>query len=257
MNVPAAAIARKGLPKPTDAVSRIGGDLAPHEMRDPFDIGEALAALCVSGDPVTVYAAACAEPLLARVESVDPEQPHFVLDFSGSAIPPGGRATFVAVIGSNAKLQFELERDWLAQPDRPHLVAAEFPDSCLVLNRRAARRIETPVGVDYTACFGLGSRLYELPLYDFSEGGVGMRASPDQAFGLSVGRKLVGVRLELGPALVVTADLEIRLMRPFRTFLLGEQVQIGCSFTSISMQMQQSLERVVSSGLTQRRVVRR
>jgi c-di-GMP-binding flagellar brake protein YcgR len=226
-------------------------------MRDPFDIGEALTALSASGDPVTVYVAASAAPLLARVDSVDPELPHFVLDFSGSEVPPAGRATFVATIGGNAKLQFDLEHDWQARPDQPHLVAAEFPDSCLVLNRRAARRIETPVGVNYSASFGLGSRLYELPLHDFSEGGVGMRATPEQACGLSVGRKLAGVRLELGPALLLTADLEIRLMRPFRTFLLGEQIQIGCSFARISMQMQQSLERVVTTGLTQRRVVRR
>lgn len=251
MNV-SAALARKGLPKPTDAVSRIGDNATPHEMRDPFDIGETLTALAASGDAISVYPAG-GEALLARIDSVDPELPHFVIDFSGSATPPPGRAIFVAAIGGNAKLQFELESNWDPLPGQPQLVPGIFPEACLVLNRRAARRLETPVGVNYSASFTLNGKQVELPLYDFSQGGVGMRATPEQCFGLNVGKKLSGVRLELGPALVIVADLEIRLLRPFRTFLLGEQVQIGCSFVGISMQMQQSLERFVTTGLPERR----
>ena len=82
-----------------------------------------------------------------------------------------------------------------------------------------------------------------------------MRATPESCFGLHVGKKLVGVRLELGPALVIVADLEVRLLRPFRTYLLGEQVQIGCSFASISMQMQQTLGRFVAAGRAERRAM--
>lgn len=256
MNVPAASIARKGPPKSTDAVSRIGANVEPHEMRDPFDIGEALTTLAERGDAVTVYPAGWIEGLLARIESVDPELPHFVFDFTGSELPPPGKATFVASIGGNAKLQFEMEREWKPLPGNPFHVHAEFPDSCLVLNRRAQRRIETPVGVNYTASFGLGGRSYELPLYDFSQGGVGLRGTPEQCMGLSVGKKIEGARLELGPALTLVADLEVRLLRPFKTFLLGEQVQIGCSFASISMQMQETLERFVTSGVPERRAVR-
>lgn len=250
----AVAIARKGPPKSSDLLSRIPGNAAPHQMSDPFDIGEALSALAVSGDPITVYSG-IQDAILARIESVDPELPHFVLDFTGSALPDTHHATLVASIGGNAKLQFELESDWATLPDQPHLVPAIFPEHCLVLNRRSARRVETPVGANYSASFGLSGRQYELPLYDFSQGGVGMRASPEQCFGLHVGKRLIGVRLELGPALVVIADLEVRLLRPFRTFLLGEQMQIGCSFVNISMQLQQTLERFVTTGQLERRVV--
>ena len=252
----AVAIARKGPPKPSDLLNRIPGNAAPHHMSDPFDIGEALTALALSGDPVTVYSG-IQDPILARIESVDPELPHFVLDFTGSALPDTHHATFVASIGGNAKLQFELESDWATMPEQPHLVPATFPAHFLVLNRRSARRVETPIGGNYTASFGLSGKQYELPLYDFSQGGVGMRASPEQCFGLHVGKKLIGVRLELGPALVVVADLEVRLMRPFRTFLLGEQVQIGCSFVNISMQLQQTLERFATTGQPERRVTQR
>ena len=253
MNVPV-AVARKGPPKPSDRLVPIPGTAAPHQMADPFDIGEALSALAHSGDALTVYAGV-QDPILVRIESVDPELPHFVLDFTGGPLPQTRHATFVAAIGGNAKLQFELDSDWATLPSQPHLVPAVFPEHCLVLNRRAARRIETPVGVNYTASFGLNNKQFELPLYDFSQGGVGMRATPEQCFGLHVGKKLGAVRLELGPALVIVADLEVRLMRPFRTFLLGEQVQIGCSFVNISMQMQQTLERFMTTGQAERRIV--
>ncbi len=257
VNDTAAPLNRKGPPKPTDALHRIGSTAQPHEMRDPFDIGEALTALSLSGEPITVFPSGWVEPLLARVESVDPELPHFVLDFTGSERPPAGKATLVASLGGNAKLQFELDQSWKpTQDDRMH-VAAEFPPSCLVLNRRAARRVETPVGVHYMASFRVKGTYVELPLYDFSQTGVGLRATPEQCFGLHVGKKLEGVRLELGPNLVITADLEVRLLRPFRTFLLGEQVQIGCSFAGISMQMQQTLERFVTTGAVERRAAAR
>ena len=65
---------------------------------------------------------------------------------------------------------------------------------------------------------------------------------------LYIGRKLKSVRLQLGPALAIVADLEIRLLRPFRSFLLGEQVQVGCSIDNIEMQMQQTLQRLVTSN---------
>ena len=70
---------------------------------------------------------------------------------------------------------------------------------------------------------------------------------------LHLGRKLKAVRLQLGPALAIVADLEIRLLRPFRSFLLGEQVQVGCSIDNIEMQMQQTLERLVTSNRPRQR----
>jgi c-di-GMP-binding flagellar brake protein YcgR len=239
---------RKGSPRPSDVLVRIAPDASPHAMRDAFDIGETLSSLAASGEALTIYPAGSIEPLLARIESVHPEEPHFTLDVAGDAPIPPGRATFVAALGGNAKLQFELESEWLATPGQPNLVPAVFPESCLVLNRRAAPRLDTPVNGSYAATFTLTSKNFELPLCDYSSGGVGLRATPEQATELYVGRKLKAVRLQLGPALALVADLEIRLLRPFRSFLLGEQVQVGCSFDNIEMQMHQQLQRLVTTN---------
>ncbi|MFL6630939.1 MAG: PilZ domain-containing protein [Massilia sp.] len=235
---------RKGPPKPADAVDRIRPDSGAHEMRDPFDIGDALTTLALTGEPVTVYPYGH-DVVLARIDSVDPEGQVFTLDLAGPGAAPGSKIVFVAALGSNAKIQFELEIDPAPVADRPDLLQFPLPDVCLVLNRRAEPRLESPVGMNYGARFTMMGKVFEMPLYDFSRGGVGLRATPEQALELYVGKKLEGVLLEMGTTLVVTADLEVRLMRPFRTFLLGQQVQVGCRISNISMQMRQSLERAV------------
>jgi c-di-GMP-binding flagellar brake protein YcgR len=213
-------------------------------MRDPFDIGDALTTLALTGEPVTVHPYG-ADVVMARIDSVDPEGKVFTLDLAEHGVALQDKTVFVAALGSNAKVQFELAVAPAAVPDRPDLLQFPLPEVCLVLNRRAEPRLESPLGMNYGARFTMLGKVFEMPLYDFSKGGVGLRATPEQALELYVGKKLDGVLLEMGPTLVITADLEVRLLRPFRTFLLGQQVQVGCRISNITMQMRQSLERAV------------
>lgn len=245
MNDPIPNEFRKGPPRLQDAVEPIAAGSKPHEMTDVDDIGDSLAILAENGDAVSIYPASSAEVVMARIQSVSDDQPRFVLELNeGEKLPPG-EATFVAWLRS-AKLQFTLsDPAWNSLPEQPHLIPLEFPEHCQVLNRRATARLETPLGVYFTASFVLNGKPYELQLYDFSQGGVGMRCAPRDAQGLHVGRKLQRVRLELGPDAVIIADLEIRLSRTYRSFLLGEQVQIGCQFLNMSEGMKDDLARLI------------
>jgi c-di-GMP-binding flagellar brake protein YcgR len=237
---------RKGPPRPSDAVALLGPNDAPHEMQDPFDIGEALTQLSESGEPISIYAGRGSEPVMARIESVDPELPHFVLDLAaGECMPRGHALVLVASLGNNAKMQFELPDDWHEVSAQGQLVQCTFPETCLVLNRRAERRIDTPVGGDYTATFIMLGQKRVLPLCDFSMGGVGMRAAPEHAMGLRVGKKLDAVRVNIGEESLVV-DMVIRLTRRFRTFLLGEQVQVGCQFVNLAPETEQKLKRIMA-----------
>jgi c-di-GMP-binding flagellar brake protein YcgR len=254
VNENAPIVARKGAPRLTDAVAPIAANASPHEMTDPFDIGEALTQLGETGEPISIYAGRACEPVMARIESVDPELPQFVLDLAGGAAMPTGHAlTLVASLGNNAKLQFELPDDWKALPGQSQMVNASFPEMCLVLNRRTERRFETPVGGNYTASFMMLGQKRVLQLYDFSLGGVGMRAAPEHAMGLRVGKKIDGVRLDIGEH-TMEVDLVIRLARRFRTFLLGEQVQIGCQFVNMKPETQQALKRIINAHQAPRRL---
>jgi c-di-GMP-binding flagellar brake protein YcgR len=242
---------RKGPPKPTDAVDRIPLNTDANEVRDPFDIVDTLTTLAVAGEPVTVYPYG-QDVVMARIDSVDPEGKVFTLDLVEHLLLAERKTVFVASLGGNAKIQFELEAGPAAVPDRPDLLQFPLPAACLVLNRRAEQRLDSPLGMNYGARFTIMGKVFEMPLYDFSRGGVGLRATPDQALELYVGKKLDGVLLELGSSLVVTADLEIRLLRPFRTFLLGLQVQVGCRISNITMQMRQTLDRAVDTAQQRR-----
>lgn len=245
MNDPIPNTLRKGPPRLQDAVEPIASGAKPHDMTDADDIGDSLTILAENGDAITIYPAGSDEVVMARILSVDPELPHFMLELNeGEQIPPG-EATFVTWLRS-AKLQFKLSHEaWTAQPEQPHLIPLEFPEKCQVLNRRSAARLETPLGVYFTASFVLNGKPFELQLYDLSLGGVGMRTAPREAQGLHIGRKLQRVRLELGEDTVIVADLEIRLARTYRSFLLGEQVQLGCQFLNLSPSMQEEVTRQI------------
>jgi len=238
---------RKGPPKLSDAVDRIPLNTVAHEMRDPFDIGDTLSLLAQTGEAVTVYPPG-RDLVMARIAAVDPVRRTFILDLAEDSLLDEGCACFVASLGGNAKIQFELGANWTIAPGEGHLVELPVPVACLVLNRRAEQRLDTPVGVNYSARFTVLGKVLEMPLYDFSRGGVGLRATPEQAYSLHVGKKLEGVDLELGHSLAIQADLEVRLLRPFRTFLLGQQVQVGCRISNITMQMRQSLDRAVTTA---------
>jgi len=214
-------------------------------MTDEHDIGDSLTLLADNGDPISIYPSTTTNVVMARIKSVDPENPQFVLELNEGEFLPPGDAVFVAWLRA-AKIQFKLSSpDWACTPGEPTLIPLEFPLKCQVLNRRASTRLETPLGIYYMASFVLNGKPYELQLYDFSAGGVGMRAPPRDCQGLYVGRKLQRVRLELGPDSVMIADLEVRLSRTFRSFLLGEQVQIGCQFSNLSPSMQEELARLL------------
>jgi c-di-GMP-binding flagellar brake protein YcgR len=236
---------RKGPPKPSDAISRIAPNASAHQVNDAFQIFDTLSSLAQTGEAVTVYPMG-QDYVMARIEAVDPDRRAFTLDLVEDSILAEGKAVFTASLGGNARVQFELDANWSIVPGRPQMVELPLPETCQVLNRRAEARLESPLGGSYGARFTYLGKVFELPLYDFSLSGVGLRATKDQAYELYVGKKLEGVELELGPSLAITADLEVRLLRPFRTFLLGEQVQVGCRISNISMQMKQRLERAVS-----------
>ncbi|MCP2009126.1 c-di-GMP-binding flagellar brake protein YcgR [Duganella sp. HSC-15S17] len=229
---------RKGPPRPQDAIGPIPAAANTYDMTTEDDIGDAFTSLAASGEAISMYTSGVREPVLGRILSVDPEQPHFVMELNeGSTLQPG-KVTFVTVM-SNAKIQFRLsDADWNSLPGQSQLIPMKFPETCAVLNRRASERVETPLGVTFMAAFEVNGRMYELPIYDFALGGMGLRCTKSATKGLLKGRKVVEVRLELETESesesVVVAEMEIRVTRGVRSFLLGEQLHVGCMFTQVS-----------------------
>jgi hypothetical protein len=211
-------------------------------VTDPDGVAQELAGLADTRSVVSLHGDGAGEPTLARVRSLHDEDPWFEMELYGPA--PAGALLCVAVL-NGSKIQFRLEKA-LEPVEGVARFRADFPSKCLILNRRAAPRVEAPLGPHYSASFILMDRKVELPLHDFSIGGVGLRAGPRQAAGLHVGKRLERARLELGRDAIVVVDLEVRLARKYRSFLLGEQVQIGCQFKNLFPSAQQEIERCLA-----------
>ncbi len=253
LNDPHAVPIRKGPPRPQDAIPPFPVSASSYEITSEDDIGDLLTILSASGEAISMYAAGSREAVLGRILSVDPELPHFVMEFSpGSALPPG-KTTFVAPLPT-AKLQFRLtDQEWHALPGKPHLIQMTFPETCAVMNRRSSERMETPLGANFTATLTLGSNTVEMTIYDISQGGVGLRCAKHLAKGLLRGRKLRDVQLELGSDTIHVAEMEIRFTRAYRSFLLGEQVHLGCMFLNLAPEEADKIKNVVQVSSPLRR----
>lgn len=237
LNEPHAVPIRKGPPRPQDAIAPIPAAATSHEMTSEDEIGDTLTLLAANGDAISMYGGGNREAILGRIHSVDPEQPHFVMELNEGASLPSGKITFVAVLRT-AKLQFRLSKlDWDPLPGQPQMIPMVFPETCAVLDRRSAERMETPLGTNFTATVELHGAPHELSIYDFSLGGIGVHCTKSEAKGLLKGRKLPDARLvleEKETETVVVTELEIRFTRAFRSFLAGEQIHIGCMFSNLT-----------------------
>jgi hypothetical protein len=204
------------------------------DMVGEDDIGDVLTLLAASGEAISMYATGSRDVVLGRILSVDPELPNFVMELNEGATLRPGNITFVTWLRT-AKLQFRLANpDWHPLPGKTQLIPMIFPETCAVLNRRSSERVETPLGANFMASFELNGTTYELPIYDFSLGGIGLRCAKHEVKGLLKGRKLREVRLELESETVVVTELEVRVTRPYRSFLLGEQLHVGCMFINMT-----------------------
>jgi c-di-GMP-binding flagellar brake protein YcgR len=237
---------RKGPPRPQDAIAPIPAAASSHEMTSEDEIGDTLTLLAANGDAISMYVTGTREPVLGRILSVDPEQPHFVMELNEGATLPSGRITFVAVLRT-AKLQFRLSKlDWDPLPGQPQLIPMVFPETCAVLDRRTNERLETPLGTTFTATLELHGSPHEWSVYDFSLGGIGLHCSKGGAKGLLKGRKLPDVRLVLEEKeeqqTVVVVELEVRYTRAFRSFLAGEQTHVGCQFSSLTPEAESQIK---------------
>jgi len=246
LNEPLTGLIRKGPPRPQDAIAPIPAAATPFLMTSEDDIGDMLTFLSESGDAISMYATGSREVVLGRILSVDPQLPHFVMELNeGAALQPG-KVTFVACVRA-AKLQFRLTNtEWSSVPGKPQHIPMIFPENCEVLNRRSSERMEAPLGASFTASFVMnGTSPFELQVFDLSLSGVSMRCAKRDAKGLFKGRKVRDVVLDLGSETVEVAELEIRHTRSIRSFLLGEQLHLGCMFVNLAPEEESKIKTIL------------
>ncbi|MBV8247820.1 MAG: hypothetical protein JO200_05175 [Comamonas sp.] len=149
-----------------------------------------------------------------------------MLEVSGALPPLPPQVLALAHMPGGVRAQWVLQADW--QP-------------------AAAGRWRLPLGQSYQAGFQFGQRRCVLHLEDLSLGGVALRGTRQETAMLFMGRKIAKAVLELGSGVQVQVDLIVRSRRSYRSFLLGEQVIVGCSLEGVSDEVRVVLERITAA----------
>ena len=219
-------------------------DVSPFLVTDVYDIHTSLNALATSGAVVTLHLPEAQQPLMGHLVEADQDTPGgcFVFKTAYEVLVPPGRWVFAAE-ARGIKLQFSSEWAGSSAPQAVWHVA--FPSVLIELQRRRFVRLNTPMGQPFSAEFGIGGRGYALSVDDLALGGVGLRASPQEAALLYVGRTLPRVQLVLGKDERLVVDLDICSRRAWHSYLLGKTFHVGCRFAEIDSAGLAGVQRVL------------
>jgi len=164
---------------------------------------------------------------MAVLSQVDAEQQRLVMEVSGALLPLPAAVLVVAHLPGSWQLQ------------------ASWPTQVLQHQRRRHPRLQLPLGQRYEASFMFGQRHCVLHMDDLSQGGVALRGTRSETSMLFMGRKISKVVLDLGSGVQVQVDLTVRSRRSYKSFLLGEQVMVGCSLEGMTDEVQAALARIM------------
>lgn len=220
-----------------------GLDSSPYVVDDSGHVVDELRALADSGTWVTLYPAPPAPFILGRLAMVDARAGSFVFAPVGEPTVPGGELLFVATLHG---VKYQFSSTWAGQASPVTRLGAMLPSSLIKLQRRRFVRVEAPLGLSFRAEFSLGGRQHALNVDDLGLGGVRLRAAPREAAPLYAGRRLPRVRLLLGRGRTLVVDLDVRSRRAWRTFLLGEQILVGCRFIDLNAADEDALREAIA-----------
>lgn len=224
-------------------------DPAPRCLDDPAAVGQVLQSLLSQGGELALHPAqAMSEDTpvhMGRLLYVDGPQRRLVLEAAPAVSPPPGSVWCVGLL-HGVKTQFAVEAAWTGRSGRVWQASAAWPQALLRLERRLHARIEIPLGQPYHARFQLQGRRYALGINNLSPTGVSLRASHAVASALYVCRNVPSAVLELGSLGSVLTGLVVRTRRSFRSYLLGEQLMIGCSFERLDASGSQRIAQAIA-----------
>ena len=186
--------------------------------------------------------AAPAQPLaMAQIHACDAFARTLTVRLQGTLQEVPERLQAVAHMAGGVRVQFMLQGQWQTTQAHTQLHMA-WPAQVQQLQRRRHPRLSVPLGQSHTVRFQFGRRWCELDLDDLSIAGLALRGTRQETAMLFLGRKLTQVQLFIGEEVQLQADLQVRSRRSYQSFLLGEQVLVGCSVEAMADADQQRLQ---------------
>ncbi|MBV8379516.1 MAG: flagellar brake protein [Paucibacter sp.] len=224
--------------EPVEAIAPIdaGLEVTPYRIGEAAAVAATLCLLADDADLVSFHLGDGAAPLAGRIVEVLPALGRMVIEAS-CQVAPGARAATCVAMPRGVKLQFQTELQWLPEEGAaaPGLLrgTAALPDQIIHLQRRSTPRLDVPLGATLRAEFTVLGRPRIFSVDDLSLGGVGLRGPVEEGHSILVGQTLAA-RLVLEDRTALTVPLEVRSRRPFRSFLAGPQLHLGCRFAGLS-----------------------
>ena len=166
---------------------------------------------------------------IASVTAVDTAARTLTLCVAGQAQAPVNASLAIAHMAGAVRVQWCVQGAWEQVEDGVWHTTLAWPPQMVQLQRRRHPRWSVPLGHNYSAVFLFGNRRCVLDIEDVSVAGVALRGSRAETAMLFMGRSLPRVQLHLPDGVVLEVALQVRVRRSFKTFLLGEQVLVGCS----------------------------
>lgn len=187
---------------------------------------------------------------MACVTQIDDAMCSLVLKMTAPILPLPVQTMVVAHMNGGVRVQWPLQGEWLAQEGNQWRMEMAWPAEILLLQRRRHPRVSVPLGQSYSASFLFGRRLCTLDIDDLSAGGIALRGTRQETSMLFMGRALPQVTLSLADGAVLTAALKVRSRRRYQSFLLGEQVLVGCSVEHMSSEDSELLAQHLTQAMT-------
>lgn len=186
----------------------------------------------------------CGMVLFSRI---DADRQRLVMDVSGVLQPLPQQLLAVAHLPGGVHTQWTLQGQWTAQSHGHWRLESPWPAHVVQRQRRRHPRLQLPLGQNYEASFMFGKRECVLHMEDVSAGGVALRGTRSETSMLFVGREIPKAVLDLGDGVQVQADLTVRSRRSYQSFLIGEQVMVGCSLEGgMTQEIQTALARITA-----------
>lgn len=234
--------------------------LTLYRLQTPVAIGQALQDIAqqksvlslyppIGADDALVTGAQAVPFALASVTAVDVQAHTCTLTVSSAVLPLPVQAVGVAHMAGGVRVQCAVVGNWEPTGDTQWQLHMPWPAQILQLQRRRHPRMHVPLGHNYSASFLFGRRRCELDIDDLSAGGVALRGTRKETAMLFLGRELPRVHLTMADGSMLEAALKVRSRRSFQSFLLGEQVLVGCSVEGIAAEDRTLLEGLLTAGM--------
>lgn len=226
----------------------------PYLIENPLDVAFHLRTLQRQASVISLYLEDGQQFFLTRLLDVDDKHNRISLDASQHAplntLATQSRKITLSATVDRIKVQIRLSELHTGEHAGKAALIAPLPARMLRLQRREFFRVETPRLSPLRCQLALrsehGIRVFDLPLFDISGGGLALIGDVALAEQFSLGELFTECRLEIPGESVLTVNLRVREVLKIETVNGDHQLRLGCEFIGLPGTRLAMIERYIT-----------